>query len=715
MLCRTLAAAVIVFCATLPASAAILNRAADEALSAAAARMQVKDYRGAKEAASRMTDKGARSFLLGISASRLESWEEAASQLAIAAEAYPILADYALYHQGVALTKLQRFDQALPPLYKLLKQYPESRLARPAMILYADTLASAGFPNEALQSYSSFVERYPAGKDSISALFGSALCREKLGDAAAGAAVLRGIYLNYPASPFADQSARELHRLSAAGVKVEPYTSAELFKRGGILYGLGRYLQAAEAYAEIPLGGESGEFIGRLRLKKGQALYKARRYQQAQITFAGISSAGRNESDLWFARTLDKTGKQDEAYELYIRLAEEPNGGSIAQEALLEAAYLKRFQRKWQEAVPLFKRYLAAVPAQKGPNVLWEAAWSSYQCRDYQAAAALFKKLAERDDLREKSLYWLGKTLAATGDTKGAEESLTALAAEYPLGYYALISNRWHSGDDFPVPPKSLAEALAMPAGFEREKALISLGLFDEAARELSISKKNKSAAGIARLYLEMGNYNGAYHTMAKEKPKRGDKESGTIWGVTYPLAFREDVAKNAATNAIPESLVYAIMRTESNYFPEALSPVGAVGLMQIMPATAESMSKGDSKRLTHPDLNIRLGARHLKDLLGVYDRNLTLAVAAYNAGSGNVKRWQKGLGDLPEDEFVESIPFRETREYVKKVVSSMEMYQRLYRLPPYKHPELQKSVTPEGKGKDASGEQKIAQNIPQG
>jgi soluble lytic murein transglycosylase len=65
-----------------------------------------------------------------------------------------------------------------------------------------------------------------------------------------------------------------------------------------------------------------------------------------------------------------------------------------------------------------------------------------------------------------------------------------------------------------------------------------------------------------------------------------------------------------------------------------------------------------------------------------VYDRNIPLAVAAYNAGSGNVKRWQKSLAALPQDEFIESIPFRETREYVKKVVSTMELYQRLYRFP---------------------------------
>jgi len=245
MLCRLIAAAVIVLSATVPAAALTLSKPYDEALTTAASRMKLKDYRGAREAALKSNEGGASAFLAGISSLRLEMWEDSASQLAIAAESFPILADYALYNQGVALTKLGKVDQALPPLYKLLKQYPESRLARAAMLLYADTLAAGGYQKEALQSYGSFVERYPLGSDSISALFGSALCREKLGDPAAAAAVLRGIWLVHPASSLAEKASRELQRLTATGIRVEPYSTAELFKRGSTLYDLGRYGEAA--------------------------------------------------------------------------------------------------------------------------------------------------------------------------------------------------------------------------------------------------------------------------------------------------------------------------------------------------------------------------------------------------------------------------------------------------------------------------------------
>ncbi|HJV65977.1 MAG TPA: transglycosylase SLT domain-containing protein [Geomonas sp.] len=681
MFYRVIAAAVVLLFVTLPASALTLKNA-DAALAAAAERMKVKDFRGAREAALKSGEKGPRSFLVGMSCIKLEMWEEAASNLAVAAENYPLLADYALYNEGLALSKLGRSDQALAPLYKLLRQYPDSRLYRATMILYGDSMAAAGHAKEALETYTMFIERYPSGSDSISALYGSALCRLQQGDSKTAAAAFRNIWLTYPSSSFADKATEELKKMAAAGSPTEPYTDAELLKRANTLSNLGRHKAAADAFAALSLAGQPDDYVAKVRLKMGQSLFKARHYEEAKGVLIGITQKGggnlTSEARFWLAKTLDKTGKGDEAYDLYLQLAADKNS-PVADDALLEAAYLKRFQRKWDLALQLFKKYQASYPSHNKSTVTWELAWASYQTRDFHAASGYFKSLAERDEQRERALYWLGRSLAASGDARGAEAAFTALASEYPFGYYALICNRWCNVSAFPTAPKNLAESLAVPAGFEREKALIAFGLYDEATRELN-AKKIRNALPIARLFLEMGNYNGALNIIAKEKPRRSPADSATVWGLNYPLAFRDDVVKNASANALPESLVYAIMRTESNYLPGALSPVGAVGLMQIMPATAERISKGDSTRLTQPDLNIKLGARHLKGLLTQFDKKLPLVIAAYNAGSGNVKRWQKNLGELPNDEFVESIPFGETREYVKKVTTAMALYQRLYR-----------------------------------
>jgi soluble lytic murein transglycosylase len=219
---------------------------------------------------------------------------------------------------------------------------------------------------------------------------------------------------------------------------------------------------------------------------------------------------------------------------------------------------------------------------------------------------------------------------------------------------------------------------------------MIALGLYDEARKELSewkrkTANKNKTLPGLARLYLEMGDYHGAFSLLREEPPRKLDKDTLYAWGINYPLAYSELVAKNAAKSGIPASLIYSIIRAESSFSPVALSPVGAVGLMQLMPTTAATLiQRGDAfdpARLTQPSVNIDSGVRHLKDLLALYNGDLVYAVAAYNAGAGNVNRWRKRFSENRTDEFIENIPFAETREYVKKVLSGAEIYRRLYGL----------------------------------
>jgi soluble lytic murein transglycosylase len=217
------------------------------------------------------------------------------------------------------------------------------------------------------------------------------------------------------------------------------------------------------------------------------------------------------------------------------------------------------------------------------------------------------------------------------------------------------------------------------------------MGLHDQARSELAAARRNGSARGkgllgVARLYLEMNDYSSAAAAVRAEQPRRMDGETATIWGLLYPRGFSEQIAAEAGRHEIPEELVYALIKAESGFSPVALSPVGAVGLMQLMPSTAKGMVNGSSTkngisaRLTDPAFNIGLGVRHLKDLLRQYNGNVVSAVAAYNAGSRPVDRWRRSLVSLREDEFIENIPYYETREYVKKVLTFAEVYRRLYR-----------------------------------
>lgn len=160
---------------------------------------------------------------------------------------------------------------------------------------------------------------------------------------------------------------------------------------------------------------------------------------------------------------------------------------------------------------------------------------------------------------------------------------------------------------------------------------------------------------------------------------------SKSFWRVFYPLPYKELVFSQAAKNNIDPYLVAAIIKTESNFVPSAESPMGARGIMQIMPETgawaAQQMNLKEFKPddLYNPELNIRIGSWYISNLNTEFKGNKILVVAAYNGGRGNVREWlDKGLW-TGEHASVDQIPFSETREYVKKVLRNYSWYRYLY------------------------------------
>ncbi|HEX9022353.1 MAG TPA: transglycosylase SLT domain-containing protein [Geobacteraceae bacterium] len=675
--------------------------------------MKVKDYRGATESALKAQPGGARDFLLGMAAARLGEWEDTLKYLGKGAGPLPILADYSTYYSTLALYRLGRHAEALAELESFAKNYPESPLGRSADKLKADLLHDSGNIPAAATSYLAFIEKYPTGSDALEALQSLALCREKMGDLAGAVATLRSIWLKYPSSPVAAKADEELHRLAAAGTVVPPFSAEELLQRAAVLIDLRRFTQAIKALGAIPLAGEPDDFAWRLLFKTGQAQFKARRYRDAEHTFSDLLSRNPrrdvvDDASYWLAKSLDKNGREEEAYATYIKLAETSPRSSLADDALLAAAFIRKFQRKSGEELSVMRMLVQKYPRSRvARTALWEIAWTSYQAGDLKTAAAFFQKLVASDATRDKALYWYGRTLAAAGDEKGASQAFATLAYEFPFGFYALSCKQGtKTADDQSYSlPADLCALLPLPGGFERAKSLIALGLYEEAAKELAAARRkssdrNRMLPGLARLYLEMGDFHAAFSLLRDKNLAPPGKNTMAEWGIAYPLAFREEVAANSRQWGIPQSLIFAVMRAESNYFPKALSPAGAVGLMQVMPATA-AVAKGGGERcdidhLLLPGLNIRMGVRHLKDLLALYGGDEIMAVAAYNAGSGNVNRWRKTFGKLPKEVFIENIPFPETREYVKKVLSWAEIYRRLYRLdaPPLPGTDVQQPLS---------------------
>jgi soluble lytic murein transglycosylase len=148
-----------------------------------------------------------------------------------------------------------------------------------------------------------------------------------------------------------------------------------------------------------------------------------------------------------------------------------------------------------------------------------------------------------------------------------------------------------------------------------------------------------------------------------------------------FPLAYRDLMQEAAHNTSLPTSWLYAITRQESTFMPDARSSAGALGLMQLMPDTAREVARGlriktSAADLQRPEPNIRLGSTYLSSMLKRYNGNRILATAAYNAGPGRVSRLVKSQqGTVPSDVWIETLPYRETREYVQNVLAFNVIY----------------------------------------
>lgn len=228
---------------------------------------------------------------------------------------------------------------------------------------------------------------------------------------------------------------------------------------------------------------------------------------------------------------------------------------------------------------------------------------------------------------------------------------------------------------------------------FEKARDLLNLGMADFARWDLfEIEKTTRN-----REYLKilMNEYAALEHfhrssyiaqtTFSGDRLRYGIEGARAMWQFAFPTAFANSVKMYSEKYNVPQEFIWGIMRAESQYKKEAISPVGALGLMQVMPYTGEKISrllgekdfKADS--LLTPEGAIKYGSRYLSRLLDQNNQLIPLAAAAYNGGPHRVQNWLSSFGFLDMDEFIEHIPFLETRNYVKKVISFAAVYRQLY------------------------------------
>jgi soluble lytic murein transglycosylase len=458
------------------------------------------------------------------------------------------------------------------------------------------------------------------------------------------------------------------------------------------------------------------------RLGQGRAMYRRRARREAAALLSRVADECRDQPEVrawsrWYAaKSYSSQELAGEAISQYDVLAEESPEHRLADDALIAASRLaaERGDENGARA-----RLLRIVDSMPGADMRGEArfllAWRARRAgRLDEALAQLEAAIAEdpgesAEDVRGRAAYWRARVLEELGRSEDAAAAYEALARTLPLSYYAqqallrldaldpsrAAQCRPRGARAREVPPLRfpVRPELGTPAA-ARAIALLRAGEFALAERELQHAGLITDDASPEALWIGAALLDRAgAHARACELVRRflrdllltemPEGRALALWRIAYPRAFYPAIENAAGEAGVPPAFVRAIAREESCFRPDAVSVAHAYGLLQIIRPTAQRLARplglpSDPAALRTPDINLRLGALYVASLIRRYDPNPSLVPAAYNAGERAVDRWLRERSAHTLDEFIEEIPYEETRRYSRRVLQTWGIYRFL-------------------------------------
>jgi len=427
----------------------------------------------------------------------------------------------------------------------------------------------------------------------------------------------------------------------------------------------------------------------------GSVLYRLRRFADAATQFAkvrtppGIAAAAQYQ----IARAQIALGNTEEGRATLRRITTAYPVDTSAASALLLLADLATDDNRDQDARQALLTLLKRFPrGRHAANARFRGGMISYIQGDRKAAALQFDSLVARDSNSSEALaggYWAGRSYAALGDKVKSRARWRSVIKREPLSYYAVMSARRLDTTLVArnASPAAYPRVAAIDTAVGRVAALKDVGMDVEAGFENDKLFRDAlvNPARVVATASALAGSDQASRSIALGK-RAIDDIGGTPanYRLYFPVLERETLISSSRENGLDPILVAALIRQESNFNPLATSPVGARGLMQLMPdvgrslAGAKGISPWNPDILYDPATNIKLGTTHLSALMRKYPE-VVKALAAYNAGESRVEKWSTKTGAADPEVFTERIPFVETRDYVRTILRNRAYYQALY------------------------------------
>jgi soluble lytic murein transglycosylase len=632
-------------------------------------------------------------------------YPDAASSFQKANAAGKTLDDYADFLAAQAFMEAGKLPDAEALLTGFAAKYPESIFVGRLPVMIANLSLDQNDPQTALR----VLHQHAEDPIATHADFQLALARANqiTGNTDEAAKLYRHIFLGFPLSNEGAQAKAQLAVVGAAA----PLTMGERRAHADALYAGGRYAEAGEEYRALANdSAQDPTAKNALLVAAAECDLKTKRLSSQQVD--GLpdtpdeSGARRMYLAVELARNKDDSSTQQSLVsQMEQRFPESP----WLAEALYTSGNMYLLRKDYPQAIVYYGELAKRFPGHRyAPSSHWKAAWLNYRLGNYSEAAVLFdKQIAVYEGGKEipAALYWRGRLYAD-------QEHQPAMAA----AYYQTISRVFEHYYYAQMARQRLAEMgqvtpadVAMLGNIHREeipaltddvpqddehvikaRLLANAGLNEYIPAEIQAADGSDQWGAFAEadIYASDGETFRAMRVLKRALPYYTSAPIDTIpmayWKILFPQQYWSSIEQGASKNGLDPYMVASLIRQESEFNPGAISGANAWGLMQLLPSVGRSMAKEEGihhfnqVELLNPETNIRLGSRYLKQTLDKFDGQAAYAFAAYNAGDSRVTDWQSIGKYHGMEEFVESIPFTETRDYVQAIMRNESIYREL-------------------------------------
>jgi len=618
----------------------------------------------------------------------------------------PLLGDYLSYLQAAAYQGESNHAAVLQTLEGFDAKYPDSLQTHDVAILYAGALIATNEPARA----AAYLEKHRQPvKSDIEITLGRAYLAA--GEKSKAADIFRRIYFEMPTSAEGDPAALELRNMGEvppAGAFEQRHTRVALLTKAR------KFQDALNELSPLVEQAPPDKMLD-LQAEFGAALYRTRKRDEAQRLFESIvqnqaASVDAKAEGLYFLAEIARDKDDGQKHRDYVaQLRTLAPDSTWMTDALLSAGNMYMLRRDYEVAVPFYAEiYQRQKNARLSPYTHWKTAWLTYRMGKKDDAKRLFEEQVQMYPGSPEvpaAIYWRGRMAEDDGDKPLARAYYQKLTENYRYFYYANLARERMGklGQEVVDPPvlDKLPRPSAPPQDWEppadnvraqKAQLLANAALYDFAVAEMQAASPGSppwEARSVAEIYGEQGSYIRAIETLKRAVPGYFSAEIPQIprpvWESLFPRPFWDELKRDAAQNHLDPHLVASLIRQESEFNPAAISPAKAMGLMQLLPSVGKGLAKEmrikhfSSDELLTANTNLQLGTRYFKHMVDHYDGQVEYALAAYNAGEDRVDDWRKNGNFADVEEFVESIPFTETREYVQAIMRNAALYKLLY------------------------------------